>query len=236
MSPRDGGLALLLAVAGCASAPVSGAGTTTVDAEGRGADAPQALADALKRAVEQALGVSLAASTRVEGAVAVRRRIWADSRGRVERWTVLGEHTRDKMTIVRVRAVVRRPADDEAVPPPDGTKIRLEAAGAAEAGLRRGLGARGLVVVERGEEFIVRARGGSTLLHDARTGPFVSVRGKVTVSVIESASGAVLWEKSSEAAGLDTDSLAAANLAMENAGELGGRDAADGLARALWNR
>ncbi len=127
MNARGGSLALLLAVAGCATAPVSGAGTTTVEAEGRGVDAPQALADALKRCVEKALGVSLAASTRVEGAVAVRRRIWADSRGRVERWTVLGERTRDGLTVVRVRAAVRRMTEGEGLLPPADTNGAVRA-------------------------------------------------------------------------------------------------------------
>lgn len=236
MNANGGVLALLLVLSGCATAPSNGAGRTTVEVEGRGTDGPQALADGLKRAVEKALGVKLAATTKVEAAIAVRRRIWTDSRGAVEKWTVLGERTEDGLTVVRVRAVVRRLADGEAVPPPDGTTVRIEASGAAAAGVRRGFGARGFTVVEKGEQFVVRARGGSTLLRDARTAPFVSARGKVTVSVIDAASGGVVWEQTREAGGLESDSLAAAALAVENAGELGGRDAADGLAGVLWNR
>ncbi len=236
MNAHGGSLVLLLIFAGCATAPKAGALRTTVEVEGRGADSTQALADALKRSVEKALGVSIASSTRVEAAVAVRRRIWADSRGAVEKWTVLGEKSENGLKVIRVRAVVRRLAEGESVPPPEGTKVRIEASGAAEAGLRRGFGARGFSVVERGEQFVVRARSGSTLLSDMRTAPFVSARGKVTVSVIDAASGGVVWEQTREASGLEADSLAAAALAVENAGELGGRDAAEGLSGVLWNR
>lgn len=236
MSMRGGSLALLLAVAGCASAPVTGAESRTVEAEGRGADSPRALADALKRAVEKALGVSLAASTRVEAAVAVRRRIWADARGRVDGWSVLSESAEDGLRVVRIRAVVRRLADDEMIPPPDGAKVRVEGAGPAAAGLRRGFGARGFSLVERGEDFVVKASAGSTLLSDARTAPFVSGRGKVSVSVVDAATGGVVWERSAEAGGLDTDPQTALARAEESAGELGGRDAADGLSRILWNK
>lgn len=236
MSLRGGCLALLLAVAGCASAPVIGAEGKAVEAEGRGADSERALVDALKRAVEKALGVSLAASTRVEAAVAVRRRIWADARGRVESWSVLSERVEDGLRVVRVRAMVRRLADDEMIPPPDGAKVRIMGTGPATAGLRRGFGARGFSVVERGEDFVVTARADSALLRDVRTAPFVSALGRVSVSVVDAATGGVVWEQAREAGGLDSDSLAAAARAVDGAGELGGRDAADGLSRILWNR
>lgn len=236
MSARGAALALLLAGAGCASAPVAGAAGKAVEAEGRGVDSERALADALKRAVEKALGVSLAASTRIEAAVAVRRRIWADARGRVESWSVLSNRAEDGLRVVRVRAMVRRLADDEMIPPPDGAKVRINGTGPAAAGLRRGFGSRGFTVVERGEDFVVTARAGTTLLRDARTAPFVSARGRVSVSVVDAATGGVVWEQAREAGGLDADSLAAATRAVDSAGELGGRDAADGLSRILWNR
>jgi hypothetical protein len=241
MSARGGSLAILLAVAGCATAPVSGAERKIVEAEGWAAEegpaaGDRALADAQKRAVEKALGVKLAASTRIEAAVAVRRRIWADARGRVESWTVLGERTAGGFRVIRIRAVVRRLAEDEEVPPPAETTVRIEAAGPAEAGLRRGFGARGFNVVERGGDFVVKARSSSGLLRDERTAPFVSGRGRVSVSVIDAASGGVVWEEAREAGGLDLDPLTASALAVESAGELGGRAAADGLSRILWNR
>ena len=248
MSLRSGSLALLLVVAGCATAPVTGAERQTVEAEGWAAEsAPvsgeskrsateRALADAQKRAVEKALGVAIAASTRVEAAVAVRRRIWADARGRVESWTVLGERSEGGMRAVRIRAVVRRLASDEMVPPPVDTKVRVEAIGPAGKGLRRSFGARGFTVVERGGDFVVKALVHSERLSDARTAPFVSGVGRVNVSVLDAVSGDVVLEESREAGGLDADPLTASALAVETAGELGGRDAADGLSKILWNR
>lgn len=240
MSARGGSFALLLAVAGCATAPVTGAERRTVEAEGRAAEGPaatdRALADAQTRAVEKALGVSIAASTRVEAAVAVRRRIWADARGKVDSWTVLGERTEDGLRVVRIRAVVRRLADGEEIPPPKDTTVRIEAAGPAEAGLRRGFGARGYIVVERGGDFIVKGSGTAHLLRDSRTAPFVSGVGRVSVSVRDAGTGGVVWEKSAEAGELDSDPLVASARAVERAGELGARDAAEGLSRILWNR
>lgn len=238
-----GGEALLLAIlagAGCATAPAAGAERRIVVAEGRAADGPgageRALADAQKRAVELALGVKLAASTRVEGALAVRRRIWADARGRVESWTVLGERTEGGARVVRIRAVVRRLAEDEEVPPPADTTVRIEAAGPAAAGLRRGFGARGFTVVERGGDFIVKGSSESGLIRDGRTAPFVSGQGRVSVAVVDAATGGVVWEQARESGGLDLDPLTASARAVESAGELGGRDAADGLSRILWSR
>lgn len=239
MSLRDGGLAMLLLLAGCATAPRPGAGRTTVESEGWAPSGPaageRALADAQKRAVEKALGVSLAASTRVEGAVAVRRRIWTDARGKVESWTVKRDETRDGFRRITIRAVVRRLAEGEALLPPRRATVRVAASGPAAEGLRRSFAAGGFAVVERGGEFVVTARSSSRLLRDARTAPFVSGRGRVSVSVADSG-GAVVWERAAEAAALDADALTASARAVEAAGEAGGRDAADGLSRELWNR
>lgn len=236
MSFRGATLALLLAAGGCATVPASGDGRKTVEAEGWGSDAPSALADAQKRAVEKALGVSIAASTRVEAAVAVRRRIWADSAGRVKSWTVLGERNAGGLLVVRIRAVVVRLAEGEPIPPPAATTVRIEASGPAAEGLRAGFGARGFTLVEKGGAFIVRGSGNARLLRDARTAPFVSGRGRVTVSVTDAATGGVVWERSIEAGALDADALTASALAVASAAEAGGRDAADGLSRALWSR
>ena len=241
MIARGGSLGLLLVLTGCAAARVSQTAGHTVEVEGIApADGPsagdRALADAQKRAVEKVLGVSIAASTKVEAAIAVRRRIWADARGRVESWTVLGDRVAGGMRLIRIRAVVRRLADNEEVLPPTDTTVRIEAAGPVRTGLRRGFGARGFTVVEQGGDFIVKAIVDSEVLRDGRTEPFVSGRGRVRVSVVEAATGGVVLEQSREAAQLDGDAMTASARAVESAGELGGRDAADGLSRILWNR
>ncbi len=241
MNASGAALALLLAGAGCATAPAVGVGRKIVEAEGMApAQAPaageRALADAQKRAVEKALGVALAASTRVEAAIVVRRRIWADARGRVESWAVLGDKTVEGMRVVRIRAVVVRLSEGEEVPPPAEATVRIEGGGPAQAGLRRGFGARGFTVVEHGGDFVVKARCGATFQRDPRTAPFVSGRGRVSVSVIDAVTGGVVWERSAEAGGLDADPLSASARAVESAAEAGGRDAAEGLSRLLWNR
>jgi|CXWL01.1.fsa_nt_gi hypothetical protein len=238
---RQGSLALLLALTGCASAPASSTVGITVEVEGvapaDGSSAgDRALADAQKRAVEKALGVSIAASTKVEAAIAVRRRIWADARGRVESWTVLGDRVEGGMRLLRIRAIVRRLADSEEIPPPVPTAVRIEAAGPVRTGLRRGLAARGFTVVEQGGDFVVRAIVDAEVLRDGRTAPFVSGRGRVSVSVVETATGGVVLEQAREAAELDGDAMTASSRAVESAGELCGREAADGLSKILWNR
>jgi hypothetical protein len=236
VNARTGLFAALLLASGCATAPGGAGGRKRVAAVGRGADAESALADAQKRAVEKALGVSISASTRVEGAVAVRRRIWADARGRVESWTVLDARKEEGLSSVRIRASVIRLADGEEVPPPSDTTVRIEAAGPAGQGLRRGFGARGFTVVEKGGDYVVRARSTSELLHDPRTSPFVSGRARVLLSIVDSRTGAVVAERASEAGSLASDALSASSSAVGSAGELGGREAADGLSRLLWSR
>lgn len=234
------GLLLLLLAAGCASAPVGGGRGGTVEAEGRAPEGPgageRALVDALKRAVEGALGVSLAASTRVEGAIAVRRRIWADARGKVERWTVLRETTEAGMRVVWIRAVVRRASATEVLPPPAESTVRIAAQGPAAEGLRRSFGAGGFKVVEGGGDFVATVRANSNLLRDPRTAPFVTSRARVRVAVVESATGTVVSERAGEAAGLDADALDAAAKAGDAAGELAGTAAAVELSSYLWKQ
>lgn len=241
MSARGLLLALLVVGAGCATAPAGGGGRRTVEAEGMApADSPRAgeraLADAQKRAVEKALGVTLAASTRIEGAIAVKRRIWADARGRVESWSIIKEGTAGGMRVVRIRAVVIRLAEGEELPPPAEATVRIDATGPAREGLRRSFGARGFTVVEKGGDFVVTARSSSKLLRDPRTAPFISGRGRVEMSVVDSATGGVVLTRSAEAGGLDSDPLEASAAAVASAGELGGRETADEISRYLWSR
>lgn len=91
-------------------------------------------------------------------------------------------------------------------------------------------------MVEKGGEFIVRGVASSELLRDARTAPFISGRGRVSVSIVDAATGGVVWAQSREAGELDLDPLTASARAVASAGELGGRDAASGLSSILWNR
>lgn len=244
MSRALGAVLLLSAgLAGCASAP-RGPARVMVEAEGWAADVPgdpygpraRALADAQKRAVEKAAGVSVTAVTRVEQGVAVRQKVRADARGRIERWDLLEDRREDGFRKLRIRAVVRlEPPGAPAAAPPADARLRVSGQGPAAAGLRRGLSARGFALVESGEEFTADARATTRVTRDPRLRPFVSGRSRVTVS-IKDATGAVVWEASRDGAGLDADPLLAAATASEAAGELAGRAAAEGLAEALWNR
>lgn len=241
-SPLAAVLLLCAGLAGCASAP-RGPARVVVEAEGWAADAAgdahgpraRALADAQKRAVEKAAGVSVTAVTRVDEGVAVRQRVRAHSRGRIERWDLLEDRREDGFRKLRIRAVVRLDPPGAPAPLPADARLRVTGAGPAAAGLRRGLSARGFALVESGEEFTADARATTRLTRDPRLEPFVSGRARVTVSV-QDASGAVVWQATRDAAGLDADPLLAASAAAEAAGELAGRDAAEGLAEALWNR
>lgn len=244
MSRALGAVLLLSAgLAGCASAP-RGPARVVVEAEGWAADVPgdaygpraRALADAQKRAVEKAAGVRVTAVTRVEQGVAVRQRVRADARGRIERWDLLEDRREDGFHKLRIRAVVRLdPPGATPAPLPADARLRVSGDGPAAAGLRRGLSARGFDLVESGEEFTADARATARVARDPRLAPFVSGRARVTVSV-KDPSGAVVWQATREAARLDADPLLAAAAASETAGELAGRDAAEGLAEALWNR
>ena len=106
----------------------------------------------------------------------------------------------------------------------------------AEAGIRRGFGAGGFRLVEKDPDFIVTARVSAELSRDERLAPFVTGLDHVSLAVLDTATGAVVWEQSRDSAGLDADPLLAAAAAGEAAGERAGRDAAAGLAEVLWNR
>lgn len=244
MNARAAALAVLLGLAGCATAPARAPHSRTVEAEGWAALAPgeagppraRALADAQRRAVEKAAGVRVAAATRVEQAVAVRQRIWTDAGGRVESWETLEERREDGFLKVRIRAVVRLGDDASAMPPPPGATVRVGAGGPSAAGLRRGLSRAGWSVSDKDADYVATAETRANVSRDARLAPFVSGRVRVTVSLREAASGAVVWESSRDAAGLDSDALTAVAEAGESAGELAGREAGEGLAALLWRR
>lgn len=237
-------LACAAALAGCAATAPRGPERVSVEAEGWAAEVPgdsygpraRALADAQKRAVEKAAGVRVAAVTRLDKGVAVRQRVWAETRGRIERWELLADVREDGFRKMRIRALVRLDAPGAAAePPPADARLRVAAEGPAAAGLRRSLGARGFTLVDRDEEYVVDARSSTSLARDPRLAPFVSGRSRLTVSVKDS-SGTVVWEAAREAAALDADPLLAAARATDAAGELAGRDAAEGLAEAIWSR
>lgn len=242
---RAAALLALSVLTGCATVSRPPARSVVeVDAEGWAAEKAgdpygpraRALADAQKRAVEKAAGVRVTASTRVEAGIAVRQRVWADVRGRVERWELVDDKLEDGFRKMRIRAVVRldAPGEEPPAPPPLDARVRVDADGAAAEGLRRALSAAGCSLVRIGEQYVVTARAESRVTREKRLEPFVSGRARLHVSVRDAA-GVVLWEGVQEAAELDADPLLAVARADHAAGERAGREAAAGLAEALWN-
>lgn len=244
MNARVAVAAALMGLAGCASAPTRGGERTTVEAEGWAAltkgdpygPRARALADAQKRAVEKAAGVNVAASTRVDAAVAVRQRIWTDARARIESWELIGDRAEDGFRKLRIRAVVRLDGGDTAQPPPGDAKVRVASGGPAAAGLRRGLGEAGFILADAEAEYVATAETDARVVRDIRLAPFVTGRANVKVSIRDAVSGVVVWEQARDASGLDADPALAVARAGESAGRLAGRDAGAGLSAYLWRR
>ena len=113
-----GGLIALILLTGCASirSRTDANNGETVEAEGWAPVDPhdvagtreRALADAQKKAVEKVTGIFLAASTRVDAAIAVRDRITADVRGSIRHYKILNEKTEEGVYKIRIRAFVAR--------------------------------------------------------------------------------------------------------------------------------
>ena len=249
--------ALLAGTVGCAGLPRQGggAGEQTVTAEGWApADARdlegtrrRALADALKRAVEQVSGVSLSALTRVEGSVALRQKISAEVRGRVSRYEILGEEPQDGLLKVRIRAAVRLGDAPAAGPPPADARVSLNVSGSslydedlgasAAAGIRQELLAQGFDVADGAPQALaLRGETSTAPVLDSRLGAFHSARARVSLRAVEPKTGVVVWETAQEASALDLDPRMASIKASQAAGALLGRRAAGELAEVLWKR
>ena len=106
---------LLAATAGCASLDgpsPSGRREISVDAEGwapvQGGDTPsarrRALAEAQKKAVEKAVGVTVRANTRVDDAISVKQSIEANLGGTIRRYEVTSEGEEGGFFKVGIRA------------------------------------------------------------------------------------------------------------------------------------
>lgn len=275
MSPAGGawnGLLALLLLTGCASIhPLSPAESgETVEAEGWAPIDPKdmagtrrrALAEAQKKAVEKVTGVFLAASTRIDAAIAIRQRIMAAVRGYIRRYDILGEKTEAGFHKTRIRALVmRRKLGEEdrdwdataAEPPPENSRVSLTIIGkgqransssaSALSAIRNNLLTRGFQVTTAAPapssatlNLIVKGEARAYEISDPRLGEFISYRGRITLEVIEPKSGAVIWTRSQEASALDVDSDSASSQAIANAGALIGTAAADKLTAYLWKR
>ncbi|OGR89786.1 MAG: hypothetical protein A3J74_09715 [Elusimicrobia bacterium RIFCSPHIGHO2_02_FULL_57_9] len=263
--PRGGLWLLILGLGACASSSKRNAALNevAVQAEGWAAFDPKdelgsrrrALAEAQKKAVEQRFGVSVSARTRVDNALTSAQRIMADVRGTVSRYEVLDERREDGLLKIRIKAFMREFSSKEAqaplpppVPPPGNHKIavQIKAEGPqasdwerrAAAALRQTLMDEGFSVVETDAQadFTAQAQARASPVADPRLGSWHAYRARVTLSVIESAGGAVCCEETKEASAVDIDAASASSQAVADASLSAGSSIARELSAWLWTR
>jgi hypothetical protein len=233
---------LLALTAGCADMGARAPGgrrEISVDAEGwapiTGGDMlsarHRALAEAQKKAVEKAVGVTVRASTRVDDAVSIKQSIEANLGGTIRRYEVTSEGEEGGFFKVRIRAVViYQPL--EPVPPerlPSRLSIHIASEKAAGA-VRSALASRdydlsddddGADVAVTG---VVETRG----LADPRLGGFYSYTAKVSLTAANLRSGKVT-RIDAEASAVDLNEHAACDRALEKAGNDSGAALASSL-------
>ncbi|MBI4061781.1 MAG: hypothetical protein HY403_10150 [Elusimicrobia bacterium] len=108
------GLALLGGTAGCAHDGARAREGLEVEAEGWTPLDPRkpletrlrAMAEAQKKAVEKALGVTVSATTKVESAVTLEQKILANIGGYIRRYDILSEREEGGFLKIRIRALV----------------------------------------------------------------------------------------------------------------------------------
>jgi hypothetical protein len=241
---------LLALTAGCAGVdPRSDGGARgdagrreiTVDAEGwaplEGTDTlsarHRALAEAQKKAVEKAVGVTVRARTRVDDAVSVTQSIEANMGGTIGRYEVTSEGEQGGFFKVAIHAVViYQPLPSaSAERRPSRVSVRISSARVAAA-VRTALASRDVELSEDEADAdivvtgVVETRG----LDDPRLGGFYSYTAKVSLTAANLRTGKVS-QADLEASAVDTDERAACDRALEEAGD--GSGAA--LASALEN-
>lgn len=221
-------LLLLLPGAACTGARrEDGSRELVVEAEGWAPTAGQnllsirhrALAEAQKKAVEKAVGVTVRARTKVEDAINIRESIEANMGGTIRRYSVLSERADGDFFKVRIRAVVLyRPQAPSRRLKTTRFFVRLPQEKAASA-LRTTLIAYDFPLSEKEAEAevlvlgVVETYGKS----DLRLSGFHAQRVVVTLSVADTRSGRA-EEKTCEGAAMDLDDRAAQDAALEEAG------------------
>lgn len=221
-------LLLLLPGAACTGARrADGSRELVIVAEGWAPTAGQnllsirhrALAEAQKKAVEKAVGVTVRARTRVEDAINVRESIEANMGGTIRRYAVLSERLDGDFYKVRIRAVVLyRPRASVRKLKATHFAVRLPQDKVASA-LRTTLIAYDFPLGESEADSevlvsgVVETHGKS----DLRLSGFHSHRALVSLSVADIRSGRA-EEKTCEGAAMDLDDQAAHDAALEAAG------------------
>ncbi|MFI5346586.1 MAG: hypothetical protein ACHQ51_09455 [Elusimicrobiota bacterium] len=240
-------LAAVLTATGCAAGPR--AGTRTVVVEGwapLGARTRQearrgAIADAQRRAMEEAAGVEVSAVSTVDDAGSVRERVSTTGRGTVRSSRVVAERVSEGMLVVRVNAVVELPKAGEVRRagwiPGTGPRARVvSGSSAAAAALRRDWTAYGGACAgdDSSPELILRAAVESAVVDEPRLRPYVVVRVRLTLEATPARGGSVLWSASRESSAMGVDAVQARARALDAAAEGAIRAAADDLPARLW--
>jgi hypothetical protein len=197
-------------------APVEG--TNTLSARHR------ALAEAQKKAVEKAVGVTLHARTRVDDAINIRQSIEANMGGTIRRYEVMSEGQDGPFFKVRIRAVVIYQALEAPVAKRNVPLLSVHIASEKAAGaVRSALASRDFDLSEKDSDAdvvvsgVVETRG----LADPRLGGFYSYTAKVSLTAANIRSGKITHVEF-EGSAVDTEEQVACDRALENAGNEAG--------------
>jgi hypothetical protein len=233
------------ALAGCAPrvVVVRTAGWAAEDAARPGTASRRATTDALRRAVEKASGVRIAARTRVRDGAGVSERVTAEAEGCVLGYSVLADRAEAGGRSVLLKARVARAASDCGAPPPglgarvavvfggSGTLARAagrEAAAVVGAELAR----RGWSVVNGPAALTVTIDAEATDVAEERLAPLQGAR--VDLDVRVEAAGALLKRLSTSAAAVEPDAASAASRASRRAAAAASGPAAEALTGGFW--
>lgn len=183
----------------------------------------RALAEAQKKAVETAVGVTVRASTKVDDAVNVRQSIVANVGGTIRSYEVLSERQEGGFYKARIRAVVLyRPSQAPKGLKPDVVQVRVADEKVADA-IRATVSGYDypLTETESDADVVVTGVVESYGRSDLRLGGFYSWKVTVSLSAVDRRTGRVI-ERQGEASALDIDEQAARDAAREQAGQAAG--------------
>jgi hypothetical protein len=229
-------LLVLLSGAACAGPRrADGAREVTVEAEGWAPTAGQnalsirhrALAEAQKKAVETAVGVTVRARTKVENAVSIRESIEANMGGTIRRYAILSERRDGDFFKVRIRAVVlHRPGGGARRLKATRFSVKLPQERAASA-LRTTLSAHDFPLgqSEADSEVLISGVVETFGKSDLRLSGFHAHRAVVSLSVADTRTG-IAEELTCSGAAMDLDDRAARDAALEEAGRSCGTELA----------
>ncbi len=221
-------LAALILLPGCATLSEDGDREIQVEAEGwTPADRAdvvsterRALADAQRRAVEKAIGVTVRASTKVDDAIDVRQSIVANLGGTIRRYRVLSAGLDGDVYKVRIQAVVLYHPQAPSPKALKATRFAVKLANEKVAAAIRGVLASydyQVAEEESAADVVVTGVVETYGRADLRLGGFYSYRASLNLSVVDVRTGKVL-DQTQEASAVDVDERTACDMALEEAG------------------